>query len=207
VGVVAGGERPGVRAEAADIPAQGGAGAQLDGFTGPDPGCGAGEDAGMSEAGLQNHRYVEAPQEWADAMEPRKAVFLAGGITGCPDWQRQMRDLLCESGLLILNPRRRNFPIDDPAAAQQQIEWEYRHLRKADLILFWFCAATLNPIVLYEMGAWSMTDKPIAIGVEPGYARAQDVVIQTKLTRPDVKICSSLRDLATATLKLASRDG
>lgn len=168
----------------------------------------------MTEAGLQNHRYVEAPQEWTGAVtytawpepegrRPMKSVFLAGGITGCPDWQREMRGLLCESGLAILNPRRRDFPIGDPDAARKQIEWEHRHLRKADLILFWFCAATLNPIVLYELGAWSMTRKPIAIGIEPGYARSQDVIIQTGLTRPDVLIHSSLRDLAIAVLKLS----
>lgn len=157
----------------------------------------------MTEAGLQDHVYVEAPNEWmmGDATwrrYARKAVFLAGGITGCPDWQREMRDLLCESGLAILNPRRRNFPIGDPGAARAQIEWEHRHLRKADLILFWFCAATLNPIVLYELGAWSMTDKPIIVGIEPGYARSQDVVIQTGLARPGTVICSSLRELAAA---------
>ncbi len=135
------------------------------------------------------------------------AVFMAGGITGCPDWQREMRDLLCESGLLLLNPRRRNFPIGDPEAAPQQIKWEHRHLRRADMILFWFCAATLNPIVLYELGAWSMTDKPIAVGIEPGYQREADVRIQTELARPDVPVVTRLPDLAEAVLNLTRRSG
>jgi hypothetical protein len=66
-----------------------------------------------------------------------------------------------------------------------------------DLIfVFWFCAATLNPIVLYELGTWSVSDKKIAIGVEPGYQREQDVRIQTSLVRPDVTVVSSLDDLA-----------
>jgi hypothetical protein len=148
----------------------------------------------LPDAGQQAHEYVESPNEWTPLGE--RGVFLAGGITGCPDWQREMRDLLCESGLTLLNPRRKDFPIHDPGAAKAQIEWEHRHLRKADLILFWFCAATLNPIVLYELGAWSMTDKPIAVGVETGYKRTDDVLIQTRLARPEVTVVSSLGELA-----------
>lgn len=93
---------------------------------------------------------------------------------------------------------RANFPIGDPDAAREQIEWEHTHLRRADAIVFWFCAAQIQPIALYELGAWSMTDKPMAIGVEPGYEREQDVRIQTELARPDVEIVDSLRALAKA---------
>src|SRR5438132_145293 len=107
--------------------------------------------------------YVEALEEWNPTYgtfdHDLESVFLAGGITGCPDWQTDMVSLLAGSPVVVLNPRRKNFPIGDPNAAQEQIAWEYRHLRKADRILFWFSAATLNPIVLYELGAWSVTTK------------------------------------------------
>ncbi len=96
----------------------------------------------------------------------------------------------------ILNPRRANFPIDSPDAAELQIRWEFEHLRKADIISFWFCKETIQPIVLYELGAWSMTKKPIVVGVEPGYEREQDVRIQTNLIRPDVRILNTLEALA-----------
>lgn len=149
--------------------------------------------------------YVEAPNDappgWRSAGP---SVFLAGGITDCPDWQDDMVERLSDTDLVLFNPRRKNFPIDDPEAAQTQIEWEHHHLRAATLILFWFSAATLNPIVLYELGAWSMTTKPLAVGVEPGYARAQDVRIQTSLARPEISIVSSLRELAAATLKIVT---
>lgn len=154
--------------------------------------------------------YVEAPTEWHRRGVGRgsfaSAVFLAGGITGCPDWQAQMRGLLADEALTILNPRRADFPIHDPSAAEAQIAWEHRHLRRASLISFWFCAATLCPIVLYELGAWSMTDKPIVVGVEPGYERERDVRIQTSLTRPDaLPIVSTLSDLAAAVRVAAFR--
>lgn len=141
-------------------------------------------------------QYVEALENLESPNE-HPSLFLAGGITGCPDWQQELVQLLDDTELILLNPRRAHFPMDDPTAAIQQIAWEHRHLRLADAISFWFCAETIQPITLYELGAWSMTDKPLFVGVHPEYARRQDVVIQTQLVRPDVKIVYSLPDLAT----------
>lgn len=140
-------------------------------------------------------RYVEAPTEW----DGRNGVFLAGGITGCPDWQAELRGLVNpELPRTLLNPRRADFPIGDPNASETQVEWEWRHLRRATTILFWFPAenAAGCPIALYELGAWSMTDKRIAVGVEPGYVREADVRIQTRLARPEVPVVSTLQELA-----------
>jgi len=139
--------------------------------------------------------YVEALDELKDGV-PGKTVFLAGGITNCPDWQQEMRSLLQDTDLILLNPRRRDFPIGDPNAAQEQITWEHNQLKMADAILFWFPCETLCPIVLYELGAWSMTDKPIFVGTHPLYRRWQDVDIQTRLARSEVKVSRSLEDLA-----------
>ena len=142
-----------------------------------------------------NERYIEAPMEYVPKPGDW-SLFLAGGITDCPDWQRWMRHRLAQSGLVILNPRRADFPIDDPDAAPEQIRWEFKHLRLATAISFWFCDRTLNPIVLYELGAWSMTDKPIFVAIDPDYERRADVELQTKLARPDVRIVYSLEELA-----------
>ena len=139
--------------------------------------------------------YVEALDELKEGVKG-KAVFLAGGITGCPDWQQDMRRLLRGTDLILLNPRRKDFPIGDPNAAREQITWEHNQLRMAGAILFWFPHETICPIVLYELGAWSMTTKPIFVGVHPDYQRRQDVEIQTRLARPEVEVCYSLEDLA-----------
>jgi hypothetical protein len=145
--------------------------------------------------------YVEAPSIDFPVAD-QKAIFLAGGVTGCPDWQKQMTILLVGAAQkaftppMVFNPRRADFPIHDPNAARAQIRWEHDRLREAHAILFWFCAETLNPIVLYELGAWSMTDKPLFVGVHPDYQRRADVEIQTELVRPDVQIVYSLYDLS-----------
>lgn len=139
--------------------------------------------------------YVEALDELKHRVGG-KAIFLAGGITNCPDWQQEMRSLLRDTDLILVNPRREHFPIGDHNAAMDQITWEWNHLRYSNEILFWFPCETICPIVLYELGAWSMTSKPIFVGVHPNYTRIQDVEIQTRLSRPEVKICYSLEDLA-----------
>ncbi len=142
-------------------------------------------------------RYIECPDTYDG---PDKSAFLAGGITGCPDWQTEIVSLLEGSTITLFNPRRAHFPIHDPSASELQIKWEHDHLRKASVILFWFPCETLCPIVLYELGAWSMTDKPIFVGVHPEYQRREDVELQTKFARPAVKIVYSIQDLAAQVL-------
>jgi hypothetical protein len=137
--------------------------------------------------------YIEALQTYTGN---ETSLFLAGGITGCPDWQKEMVERLKGAPLVLFNPRRASFPIEDKQAARAQIEWEHLHLRKATATSFWFPCETLNPIVLYELGAWSMTNKKLFVGVHPDYRRIQDVYIQTALARPDVHIVTSLEELA-----------
>jgi hypothetical protein len=143
---------------------------------------------------------IEAPNQWdtSQATTPAPMLFLAGGISGCPDWQQDLIAMLKEAPapLVLFNPRRANFPMRDPTAAREQITWEHTHLRLAQAISFWFPRETLNPITLYELGAWSMTPKQLFIGVHPGYQRRQDVEIQTALARPDIQIVYALEALA-----------
>jgi hypothetical protein len=141
--------------------------------------------------------YVESPDMWAEADDNDDVkLFLAGGITNCPDWQQAMVSHLRNAEVTLLNPRRADFPIHDPQAAPAQIEWEFHALRAAEAILFWFPKETLCPIVLYELGAWSITGKKIFVGTDVGYQRTQDVIIQTGLVRPDVVVVTTLVDLA-----------
>ena len=140
-------------------------------------------------------RVVQCPAE-ADPRDFERSVFLAGGISSCPDWHAQMLELLRDTDWLVLNPRREDFDSSDAGMAQAQIVWEYRHLRLAGAIAFWFPPQTLCPITLYELGAWSMTDKPLFVGVDPQYKRRADVIIQTQLARPGVRVADSLEGLA-----------
>jgi len=125
-------------------------------------------------------------------------LFLAGGISNCPDWQAVLiEDIKDIPNLTVYNPRRKNFPIGDPNAAEQQITWEFNHLRDADIVIFWFSKGSLNPIVLYELGMWgNSNNRPMIVGIDEGYERKQDVEIQTRLSRPNIPIVYSLEEMS-----------
>jgi len=125
-------------------------------------------------------------------------LFLAGGISNCPDWQAVLiDDIKAIPNLTVYNPRRKNFPIGDPNAAEQQITWEFNHLRDADVVIFWFSKGSLNPIVLYELGMWgNSNNRPMIVGIDEGYERKQDVEIQTRLSRPNIPIVYSLEEMS-----------
>jgi len=134
-------------------------------------------------------QYIEAPNEiYGSGIKYNTNLFLAGGITNCPDWQAEFVEKFganeFSSQFNVYNPRRKNFPIEDPNASDEQISWEYNKLAKADIIVFWFSRGSLNPIVLYELGRWGNSqDTLMYIGMDPEYTRKQDVVIQTILSR------------------------
>jgi hypothetical protein len=165
-------------------------------------------------------RCIECPEydlPWATQIEdremrlPHRKVFLAGGITGCPDWQAEVVDQCQRSyrsaKLTLVNPRRKNFPIDDPTAAEDQIRWEHYMLRKVDGIAFWFPEESICPISLYELGAWSMIPGNLFVGVHPNYVRRLDVAIQTRLARCDVVVHHDLEALVEDILNFSENGG
>jgi hypothetical protein len=137
----------------------------------------------------------------------RPMLFLAGGITACPDWQGEMIRLLdpLPREWVVLNPRRAQIPIHDADPAVAQITWEHHALRAAKAILFWFPKESVCPIALYELGAWSMTQRPIFVGAHDDYPRRLDIDVQTRLVRPDVSTrARTLEELAAEVLQIGS---
>src|SRR5690348_10230732 len=80
-------------------------------------------------------------------------IFLAGGITDCPDWQSEVVEQLVKTNLMIFNPRRDYFDVEDSRMTFEQIRWEFAHLRLAKGVVFWFPKETLCPITLFELGS------------------------------------------------------
>ncbi|GLZ76079.1 hypothetical protein Afil01_08860 [Actinorhabdospora filicis] len=140
--------------------------------------------------------HVQAPAEQLPRHGPR--VFLAGGITGVTDWQSAAVALF-DAGprpVVLLNPRRDDFDVTDPAMGAGQIAWEYAMLRAADAVLFWFAdGGSVQPITLFELGATAERGVPIAVGTDPAYPRAFDVREQLRLRRPEVEVRTRLEDV------------
>ena len=146
-------------------------------------------------------RIITAPERFESLGF---SCFLAGGITNCPDWQKQVINYIKEyesknsilERLNIYNPRRENFPIHVPTAAQEQIRWEYNYLNYCDIFSMYFCNSPSDqPICMYELGRYLLLYKQlypasyehrIIISIENGYKREQDVIIQTELATKDM---------------------
>lgn len=126
------------------------------------------------------------------------SVFMAGGITGCPNWQAEVVKMCSNrNDLILINPRRDDFDCSKAESSQEQIQWEYKHLVLADQINFWFPKEGLCSITLFELG-WALgSNLNIRVGVESGYCRELDVIEQTKL-RSNIKIARSLNELYEA---------
>ena len=139
-------------------------------------------------------QLIKAP---SDESPKFKTVFLAGGISNCPDWQSEVSAALKECPVSVFNPRRDIFP-DDMNAIEEQIKWEFERLRSSDILSFWFPEETLNPVTLFEFGAAMERSLPLVVGINPLYKRRIDVEIQMKLRRPEIYPVYSLHELAEA---------
>jgi hypothetical protein len=134
-------------------------------------------------------------------------IFLAGGISNCPDWQAQLIAQLDAPTITLINPRREKYE-DSEEVARAQIKWEYDAFKLVEndpfsagannwgSVLFWFPEETLCPITLLELGKMTQQRTPIFVGVHPNYARKLDVEVQLQLARPEVTVVYSLEDLA-----------
>lgn len=128
-------------------------------------------------------------------VNPR-TLYLAGGITGCPDWQAEISNLLNNSTVKIVNPRRSDFVKGTAAQYINTVRENRFELEACEATVMWFPKEKLTPIALLELGSLLASNKPIFIGVEQGYTRRQDVEIQTALERPEIEIAYSLKELA-----------
>ena len=145
-------------------------------------------------------RVITAP-EYYEPYDKDISVFLAGGITNCHDWQKNVIDAIkndysvINDSLVLFNPRRDNFPIHDKLAAIQQIDWEFNMIEKCNIFSMYFSSGESDqPICMYELGRNilrmqmrfpSNWEDRIIISVEDGYKRKQDVIIQTGLATND----------------------
>ena len=143
-------------------------------------------------------KVITAPEIY-NQKENEISVFLAGGITNCDNWQqdiiryiKRFRPDDMDNDLIIYNPHRDNFPINDPLAADEQICWEFKNLSKMDIFSMYFCKGESDqPICMYELGRYISQmqirfpidwQKRIIISVEDEYKRKNDVLIQCELS-------------------------
>jgi hypothetical protein len=147
-------------------------------------------------------QYVEAISE---ERAVHKSIFLAGGISGCRDWQKELVEKIGDSkcDITVFNPRRKSFDTSsDIKTAFNQIKWEFDRLHGSDIVSYWFSKETVCPLSLFELGGGlQRRHQTIVVGIDEGYTKANDVVIQIGLCRPDIKVHVGFEDFKEAVLK------
>lgn len=132
-------------------------------------------------------------------------VFITGNISDNPQWLQefvtvasQIVDEFVEGvDITLLKPRRQIFPINDPIASAEQVDWESNALENSNVVAFWFAASTTaQPIVMFEPGFHARRGKQIVVGCDPQYQHRHDVVLQLQQLRPDVTVSDSLDQVA-----------
>lgn len=135
--------------------------------------------------------HIRSPERYRVTQRP--SLFLAGGITGCPDWQRSAERLLRNSPGILLNPRREQWPdCPEDDLERTQVQWEHEYLMSADAHAFFFPPDTFCPITLFELGKILIRQKPLFVAIDPGYKKRKNVVIQLSIVRPEVKIVPNI---------------
>lgn len=130
-------------------------------------------------------------------------VFLAGGISDCPDWQKAVAERLAtNTDATVFNPRRADFDMSAyEDLSRAQIRWEYVALRLSPVNLFWFPEETLCPITLLELGSAMHRLRPgaLMVGTHPNYSRRFDVIEQMTLEGHQGMVFDSLDELVKDT--------
>jgi hypothetical protein len=128
---------------------------------------------------------IKSPDPLPTFAYDKDVIFLAGGISNCPDWQSEIIKLIDIEKFDVINPRREGDLAKDGEDAKNQIIWEFVALKKATIVLFWFPEESLCPITLFEYGKELMraaqNDITLLVGCHENYQRKFDLGVQTNL--------------------------
>lgn len=111
---------------------------------------------------------VKAPQPFT-IREKQLPVFLAGSIEmGMAEpWQQSIEEAFAgDDRVLLLNPRRDDWDASwkqekNNAQFHEQVSWELTALEQAQLIVFYFDAATKSPVTMLELGLFGKKGKAL----------------------------------------------
>jgi len=130
---------------------------------------------------------IKAPDD--SQFETFDKIFLAGSIEmgKAEKWQDKLANDLKNEKIILFNPRRDDWDsswVQDPDPGtqfHQQVNWEIDHIRRADMVVFYFDPKTQSPITLMELGYCIGTNANIVVCCPKEYFRHGNVVIMCRL--------------------------
>lgn len=156
-----------------------------------------------------SYQYIESPDD-VEVLN-KESIFLIGGISGCEDWQQQIKELISiNDKLTTINPRRKDFnefkEYSGYKQSEDQISWEFDRIKNSTQLLFWFGGDTIQPISLFHFGTALERNKKyfnkivggqqIFVGIDPNYERSFDLYVQMKLFNYTANISDNIEQLA-----------
>lgn len=135
---------------------------------------------------------IKSPDD--SKFESFTRMFLAGSISGkgglgtmAENWQERLTKELKDDKIIAFNPRRDDWDsswVQDPTPNtpfHQQVNWELDHIKRADLVVFYFDPQTKSPITLMELGYCIGLKKNIVVCCPEDFYRYGNVVIMCRL--------------------------
>ena len=132
-------------------------------------------------------------------------IFLAGGVTYSPNWQKEALEMLVDTGLVVANPRRDEIISAIGETARRQIIWEFENLKSAKVVLFWFPNAE-TIITFLELGKELARKSNIVVGVDPDYNRRFDIETQVHLELPRAVVYTTLDETVRVAAELCGEE-
>lgn len=132
-------------------------------------------------------RVVYAPEPVITQNLKEYKVFLSGSIEqdSAVKWQDEVIEGLKDlDNIVLINPRRKDWDSNigndsTNKAFREQVEWELKWLRDADLILMYFDPNTKSPISLLELGLFCGQARMIVCCPEGFYRKGNvDIVLE-----------------------------
>lgn len=122
-------------------------------------------------------------------QSPKPTIFLAGSIEQgkAEPWQEEVAQALVNYDVVLLNPRRDDWNASwsqDPVEGHdfiEQVNWELDNiLFRADVVAFYFDAATISPVTLLELGLCIAKGKDVRVYCPETYFRHGNVYLTMK---------------------------
>jgi len=143
-------------------------------------------------------RMLKATEQYVDLPY----VFLAGSIEmgKAEKWQDRLANELSDYEVVLFNPRRDDWDsswVQDPTPGtkfHEQVSWELEHIRKSDLVVFYFDPNTQSPITLLELGYVIGSGMQAIVCCPDGYFRKGNVIISSGLT--SLPVVNSFEELS-----------
>lgn len=117
---------------------------------------------------------VHAPNQW-NSDPDRVTVFLGGTIDmgNSEDWQAKFTEALKDLPVTILNPRR--LEGFKPEHLEEQITWELKAQREADVLVYVFLPGSASPVTMLEVGAFGTSYPDTIVCCPDDFYRARNV--------------------------------